>query len=595
MSPSGVVYFADGSNIRMVDEHGLISTLIGHQYHRANWKPMPCDGAISIRDVQLNWPTELAISPLDNSLHFIDDNVVLKVTRDERISVVAGRPLHCPPAAGAADSGMAAHATLVEPQSLSFAPNGDLFVAESDSQRINRIRKISTDGKISTYAGADSKCNCLDVTCKCFSDQDFLAANVKFSAIAAIACAPDGVLYIADQGNYRLRAVSSSIPPEQSDGVFEVPDSETQELYIFNKFGQHVLTKDIMTSNVLVKMIYSQATSNGKLSSVTDASGNKLTIMRDYKGQVNALQTSNGHKYNLKMSRVGDLEIFETPTKAKTMFKYLRSKGLRRSKRDSSNKAYVYEYDEYGRLINAITPTGEAISLEFNLTSVGGAAINVRKDGEFYKVYRIQEDQVSNADATEVISIGADKTLTGKTTWSGTSTLATISHPVIAKTSDPVMADSFPMVGEMMTYLGSNLVNKVEWEYKPATNGHNGQMMGIQKTMKVNGENLLTLFFDKLQRREVLYAGTKTELLEVRYDSLSRPIKWEPRGSGEFLPVNQGYDRFGHLNQWSWGDVVEKYEHDKSGRLSFISRMRRWWKRRSSLAAVEDTDANSAS
>ena len=52
---------------------------------------MPCSGAIPARDVQLNWPTELAVSPLDDTLHFIDDNVVLKLTHDGRVSIVAGR------------------------------------------------------------------------------------------------------------------------------------------------------------------------------------------------------------------------------------------------------------------------------------------------------------------------------------------------------------------------------------------------------------------------------------------------------------------------------------------------------------------------
>ena len=35
-------------------------------------------------------------------------------------------------------SDLATDASLIEPQSLAFAPNGDLYIAESDSQRINR-------------------------------------------------------------------------------------------------------------------------------------------------------------------------------------------------------------------------------------------------------------------------------------------------------------------------------------------------------------------------------------------------------------------------------------------------------------------------
>ena len=94
----GKVFIADGTNIRQVDENGYISTLVGHQHHRSSvWKPMPCEGASVASEVQLNWPSELAISPLDGTLHFIDDNVVLKLTSDMRLTVVAGRPLHCPP------------------------------------------------------------------------------------------------------------------------------------------------------------------------------------------------------------------------------------------------------------------------------------------------------------------------------------------------------------------------------------------------------------------------------------------------------------------------------------------------------------------
>ena len=104
--------------------------------------------------------------------------------------------------------------------------------------------------------------------------------------------------------------------------MFEVPDPDTNEVYVFNKFGQHMLTRDIMTGNVLYKMSYNQATSNGKLSSVTDGHGRTLTVMRDYKGRVNALQTASGLKYTLKISSgLNYLESFESPDKYKATFR----------------------------------------------------------------------------------------------------------------------------------------------------------------------------------------------------------------------------------------------------------------------------------
>ena len=104
--------------------------------------------------------------------------------------------------------------------------------------------------------------------------------------------------------------------------VFEVPDPDTNQAFVFNKFGQHMLTRDIMTGNVIYKMNYNQATSNGKLSSVTDAHSRTLTVMRDYKGRVNALQTADGLKYALKMAAgVEYLESFESPDGYKATFR----------------------------------------------------------------------------------------------------------------------------------------------------------------------------------------------------------------------------------------------------------------------------------
>ena len=35
VAPDGKTFLADGSNIRMVDEEGIITTVIGHQHHRS--------------------------------------------------------------------------------------------------------------------------------------------------------------------------------------------------------------------------------------------------------------------------------------------------------------------------------------------------------------------------------------------------------------------------------------------------------------------------------------------------------------------------------------------------------------------------------
>lgn len=148
------MYIADGTNIRAVDPKGIIHTLIGHHGHHNHWSPAPCSGTLMANQAQLQWPTGLALSPLDGSLHFIDDRLVLRLTSDMKIRVVAGTPLHC--SNNAQDSRVNKTATdnvLGTVLAMAFSPFGDLYIADSDSRRINSIRVVNTAGNMRYFAG----------------------------------------------------------------------------------------------------------------------------------------------------------------------------------------------------------------------------------------------------------------------------------------------------------------------------------------------------------------------------------------------------------------------------------------------------------
>ena len=185
ISSDNQIYIADGTTIRMVDEDGLIQTLIGSQGQSSrSWKPIGCHGTSRLEDVSLRWPSDLAISPLDNSLHFIDDSYVLKITKDNQVEIVAGRPLHCHSSLDRDLASFAAKTSLVSPQALSFFGNGDIYLAESDGQRVNRINRITTDGRLELFAGRESKCNCQDPECPCFDETVLLASDTVFGSIS---------------------------------------------------------------------------------------------------------------------------------------------------------------------------------------------------------------------------------------------------------------------------------------------------------------------------------------------------------------------------------------------------------------------------
>lgn len=73
------LYIADGPNLRVVDPDNVIHTLIGHHGHKTRWRHLPCSGAIPMSQVDLQWPSNIALSPLDGTLHILDDHVLLQV------------------------------------------------------------------------------------------------------------------------------------------------------------------------------------------------------------------------------------------------------------------------------------------------------------------------------------------------------------------------------------------------------------------------------------------------------------------------------------------------------------------------------------
>uniref|UniRef100_A0A182FTN0 Teneurin-2 n=1 Tax=Anopheles albimanus TaxID=7167 RepID=A0A182FTN0_ANOAL len=590
ISSDNVLYFADGTNIRMVDRDGVISTLIGNHMHKSHWKPVPCEGTLKIEEMHLRWPTELTINPLDDTLHIIDDHMILRMTPDGRVRVIAGRPMHCATttsAAGATATGTAAalsaslnydtdlaiHATLVMPQSIAFAPSGDLYVAESDSQRINRIRVIGTDGKITSYAGAESKCNCLERGCDCYEADHYLAISAKFNTISAITVTPDGHVHIADQANYRIRSVISSLPEAGTSKEYEIYAPNAQEIYVFNRFGQHIATKNIMTGETVYSFLYNVNTSNGKLSTVTDAAGNKVFLLRDYTSQVNSIENTKGQKCRLRMTRMKMLHELSTPDNYNVTFEYHGPTGLLKTKLDSTGRSYVYNYDEFGRLTSAVTPTGKVIDLTFDL-SVQGATVKVTENSQREVSMLIQGTSVVSkvGEAATKTTVQLDGGTSSVSPWGNTVSVESVPYVLLAEV-DPLLGESYPVPSKQRTEINGDLSNRFEWRYfirhVPVRGKNARTLTQVGRKLRVNGENLLTFEYEKDSSSITVSVDDKTELLNVTYDKSSRPIAYRPQ-SGEYADVDLEYDRFGRLTSWKWGNLKEEYTFDRAGRLNEI-------------------------
>lgn len=330
--------------------------------------------------VKLQWPTAMAVNPLDDTLHILDNKMVLKVTKDGKVLIVAGRPQHCPLAnpninplltEDQAGPKMAVDVNLESPQHITFAPNGYMYIVESNGKMINRVREVSTDGTISHYMGDKSRCDCQLADCKCYNAKEVLATKVLLNSPTAITATPDNVLHVADMGNLRIHSVVATLPEPDRFGQYNVLYPQTQELYIFNRFGQHMATKNLITDQFVYNFTYNVNSYYGKLVRVTDSERNRLTIRRDYTTQAKEITPPGGQKCKFIMDNMGQLHIFIAADNSTTKFTYLTNTGLLETKETSEGHTFLYEYDVNGRMASVVEPTGERTVLSTDVDPTG--------------------------------------------------------------------------------------------------------------------------------------------------------------------------------------------------------------------------------
>lgn len=93
-------------------------------------------------------------------------------------------------------------------------------------------------------------------------------------------------LFLLWQGNLHILALEHYLASHDENGEYRIPYTPTGEEYVFNRYGQHIATRDITTGKPRYTFLYSKNTSFGKLSTVTDSAGNKILFLRDYSNVV---------------------------------------------------------------------------------------------------------------------------------------------------------------------------------------------------------------------------------------------------------------------------------------------------------------------
>jgi uncharacterized repeat protein (TIGR03803 family) len=244
---AGNLFIADMLNnrIRKVDANGIITTVAGN-----GTGSYAGDGGAAT-NAELWEPTAVAVDTKGNLFIVDQGTLIRKVDVNGIITTVAGTPLTW---GYAGDGGPATAAQLNEPYGVAVDANDNIFIADTDN---NRIRRLNTNGIITTVAGngnggysgdggtataaelngpfgvaVDAAGNLLigDTDNNCirrvgtngiittvvgngtgsYAGDGGAATNAKLNQPTGIAVSATGDLFIADYGNLRIREVGTN-------------------------------------------------------------------------------------------------------------------------------------------------------------------------------------------------------------------------------------------------------------------------------------------------------------------------------------------------------------------------------------------------
>lgn len=197
---SGNVYVADSGNhtIRKISPAGVSSTLAGKAGEFGS-----ADGTGSA--ARFYQPQGIAVD-VNGNVYVADSNnqTIRRITPAGVVSTVAGKV----GSYGGTD-GLGAQANFVYPTALAFDSKGVLYVADSSA---STIRAITTDGRVSTFAG--------------FHNAPGLSNDgypyVRLNRPLALAFDAQDNLYVADAGNNAIRRIT---PDGIASTVIGVPEA----------------------------------------------------------------------------------------------------------------------------------------------------------------------------------------------------------------------------------------------------------------------------------------------------------------------------------------------------------------------------------
>jgi len=345
------MYFIDSNKVRSITQGGIVRTLIGNDNNQQSiYKPMGCSSTYSLHEMRLYWPSVLRINPLDNSVYILDENVIYRITPFNTIEVIAGTPYGC-----LSDN----FSQITSAVDMAFNSEGDLFILENDGLTNKRIRLFKTTGELSTFYDGINKVASFG-THQAFSDPIAIAVHQNRS------------VYVLDREDNVLYHIKSSIEKDEYASTYTLVSLDSQEIYVFNRFGLHLSTVNLLSGKAKFNFTYSGNALYGKLVSVIDGNNKILVnIKRDFHGRPELMQLGTELSVRVKLNNFNMLKSLETNDGQSNIFNYLSNSGLLTSSTDQKGKIVEFNYEDNGKVKEIVEPGNMVTNVQYSLNSSG--------------------------------------------------------------------------------------------------------------------------------------------------------------------------------------------------------------------------------
>ncbi|CAM4869415.1 unnamed protein product [Rotaria socialis] len=526
----GTIYFIDGQRIRKLNiENSHVTNLVGSYDYQIDYhKQLSCNRSYSLDQFNLYNPTTLHIHPLDGDLYILDDMYLYRIRINfNLIEIVLGQSLNC--------LNNDNFVQLNNPMDFSFNHQGDLFILEKSKPFIRVLRSSNNQ----------------------LENLNLNLNNIKIN-FASIINYPDGSIIlsnIASKEILKLKSISVTNEDEQNNGL-NIHSTDKNEIYVFNRVGQHRATIDALTGETIFNFTYdSPQNAYGKLESIIYRNGKSLLLKYDYAMRINDIvQMPNGNKLKINFSKQKFFAHIIDDSGLSTQFSY--DNGLLTGVIKNNIIRNHFIYNKAGHIQQIIHEDGYFNEL---ITSANHS---------FYRIDIIgpNENTTYLMSKSKTIQLKNNQPRLVRRDLSNSTIITSSLNPSVKLISSSNRSLTLKNRHQTIEFNSSSqFLNSLVYSVLPYDNEHVRSCH-----LKINNNIILTMLFDHSENKLIIQDYKQNEILTMIYSDKYRLQSINTKG---FLPISYTYkDNDQKLSSWKIGSYYEEFLYDTRGRLIEIQR-----------------------